>query len=840
MAKKRHDELDIKNLRWHCDPRSLDFETTESLCPIEETIGQERALKSLQMGVELFAPGYNIYVSGLTGTGKTTTVKKILENIQPKCPMAPDRCYVFNFKDPDSPLLITLPRGKGTEFLRDMLEMIHFLEKHIPLIFEDDVFIKKRDTIIQGYQKKEKELFSGFESRIRRKGFTLAQVQVGAFSRPDLFFLVEENPVPVEQLEALASAKKVQLGPEQLATIQEDYAVFRSELRKILSQGRHLAREMMKEIEKLESREAGHIVDGLIDDLKEKYKNEKLTCYFDDVKNDILKNLSLFKEKEEEGDTEKRLPILLTPGRRRAPDPYLKYRVNVVLDNSHREGCPVILETAPTYTNIFGIVERLTDKSGNIYTDFTHIKAGSLLKADGGYLVINAIDALTEPGVWKALKRTLKYKKLEIQGYEAYFPFAAQSMKPEPIDVNVKVILIGDGRLYQLLYNFDEDFKKVFKVKADFDVTTNLSKERVHAYASFVRKVCQEERLKDFDRGAAAAIVELAVRKAQRRGKISTRFGEIADIIREADFWSRQDNSKIVRKKHVLKAIEEDKRRKCLAEDKLQELIEQGTLFIDTDGSRVGQVNGLAVFDLGDYAFGRPTRITANTSVGKAGIINIEREAKMSGKTHDKGVLILSGYFREKFGQDKPISFSASICFEQSYGDVDGDSASSTEIFALISSLSSVPIKQGIAVTGSINQKGDIQPIGGVNQKIEGFLKVCQAKGLTGNQGVIIPAANVEDLMLDYEVMEAVRKGKFHIYSIRNVDEGIEILTGMRAGTVNKEGKYPKGTVYSLVAKRLEEIAKKLEGAGKRSAQKGGKKPQKSMRGKRKKRGAKK
>jgi ATP-dependent Lon protease len=479
------------------------------------------------------------------------------------------------------------------------------------------------------------------------------------------------------------------------------------------------------------------------------------------------------------------------------------------------------VETTPNYRNLFGTIERVVDRSGLWKTDFTHIKAGSFLRANGGYLIFNALEALVEPGVWPALKRTLKNQVMEVQTYDPFYFFATSALKPEPIECNVKVIMIGDSYIYHLLFNLDDDFKKIFKIKADFDSVMNKDAEKVQQYASFIRKICDEEKLKPFDKTGIAAVVEYGVRLTGRQKKLSTRFYLIADLLREANYWAIKDGSDVVKDKHVDKAIERKVYRLNLIEEKIQEMIDEGTILIDSDGMVVGQVNGLSVYNLGDYMFGKPSRITVKTSMGKAGIINIEREAEMSGPTHNKGVYILTGYLRGKYAQDKPITMSASICFEQSYSGVDGDSASSTEIYALLSSLSGLPLRQDIAVTGSVNQKGEIQPIGGVNEKIEGFFDVCKAKGLTGKQGVMIPHLNIGDLMLRKDVLEAVKEGKFHIYPIKTIDQGIEILTGVEGGGRQEDGKFKEGSVNDLVDKKLRELGMKIkefEGGGEEGA----------------------
>jgi ATP-dependent Lon protease len=542
-----------------------------------------------------------------------------------------------------------------------------------------------------------------------------------------------------------------------------------------------------------------------ISDIKEKFNYEKVQQYLDEVQEDILANLGRFREKEE---TPPPIPGLVIP---QMVDSFSEYQVNVLVDNSETKGAPVIVETTPNYRNLFGTIERVVERSGIWKTDFLHIKAGSFLRANGGYLIFNALDALMEAWVWPALKRTLKNQIIEIQTYDPFYFFSTSALKPEPIECNTKVIMIGETQIYYILYSLDDDFKKIFKIKADFDSVMNKEDEKIQQYASFIRKICDEDKLRPFDNTGIAAVVEYGVRITGRQKKLSTRFYLIADLLREANYWAEKDGSDVVTEKHVDQAIEKKIHRVNLIEEKIQEMIDDGTILIDSDGMVVGQVNGLSVYNLGDYMFGKPSRITAKTSMGKAGIINIEREVEMSGPIHNKGVYILSGYLRSKYAQDKPITMSASVCFEQSYSGVEGDSASSTELYALLSSLSGLPLRQDIAVTGSVNQKGEIQPIGGVNEKIEGFFEVCKAKGLTGKQGVMIPHLNVDDLMLRKDVVEAVKDGKFHVYPVKTIDQGVEILTGFEAGEESGDGRFKEGTVNGLVDKKLRELGTKIK-----------------------------
>lgn len=804
MEERTYQEVPVEKLRWRCDPDSLPFETTESVQPCEEIIGQDRALEAIRVGLGIHSIGYNIFVTGLAGTGRFTTIKSVLKGLDIAGKIPNDICYVNNFKNPDMPHMISLPAGQGNRFKKEMETLIESLKKKIPLIFENETYLNKKKELIEGFRNRQAEMFREFEKKVNKEGFALVQIQMGPYSRPGIFPVVEGNPVNIEQLEAMAEEDK--FPKEELQRIKEKQVELINNLEEIFKETRKSEKEIKDELSALDMEVISPVVKDSIADIKERFNDEKIHLYLDEVQEDILNNLPRFREKEESPAPV--LPGLVLPP---AVDTFTEYQVNVVVDNSETKGAPIIVEMTPNYRNLFGTIERVVERSGVWRTDFTHIKAGSFLRANGGYLIFNALDALVEPGVWPALKRTLKNQVMEVQTYDPFYFFATTALKPEPIECNTKVIMIGDNYLYHLLFNLDDDFKKIFKVKADFDSVMDKDERRVLQYASFIRKICDEEKLLPFDRTGIAAVVEYGVEIAGRQKKLSARFHLIADILREANYWALKDGSNVVKGKHVDLAVEKKIRRVNLIEEKLQELIEEGTIMIDSDGKVVGQVNGLSVYDLGDYAFGKPSRITVKTSLGKAGIINIEREAEMSGPIHNKGVYILAGYLRDRFAQDKPITMSASICFEQSYSGVEGDSASSTELYGLLSSLSGLPLRQDIAVTGSVNQKGEIQPIGGVNEKIEGFFDVCKAKGLTGKQGVMIPHLNVDDLMLRKDVVEAVKEGKFHIYPVRTIDEGIEILTGVEAGERMPDGKFKEGTVNALVDRKLHELGRKIK-----------------------------
>lgn len=790
----KHKELKPEELRWKCDPNIFSFESTDDVDPIEGIIGQERALKAIRMGVDLRAPGYNIYIAGLSGSGKATTVKQMLEKISSDCPRLYDYAYVNNFSNPDQPLLIKFIKGQAKEFKQDLNTAIEILKQRIPIALEGDMYLSRKKNIVDEYNQKEQELMDSFDKELRKNGFSLGQIRVGDQIRPDIIPLIDGQPIPVFQLEELIKQNK--LTKENAQKIIIDYNSHQPKLQIIFKKGLKISQEFQEKLQKLEKDSAEIIVRGIFEGLKEKYNSNSVLEHLNLVEENILDNVQIFKGVKPEGEITQEGMLI---------DYFRDYDLNIILDNSDTTECPVIIETNPNFTNLFGTIEKVSDGKGNWYSDFTNIKSGSMLRANGGYLVLNVMHLFEEPGVWKSLKRVLTYNKLEIQESPYHLTMASTSLKPQPIDIDTKVILIGSQMIYGYLSEREYDFKKMFKVKADFDYEIFRSDNVIVEYVQVIKKLIKDEKLKEFDKSAIAYLLEISAILAGRRNKLTLRFSKIADIAREASFWAADDGFDIVSAAHVEKAYQLARERHGMLEDKVTEMFENKTFLIDTDGDRVGQINGLAVYNADFYSFGRPTRITATVSLGSGAIINVEREAGMSGRHYNKGVLIISGYFKETFGQDQPLSFNANLVFEQSYGMVDGDSASCTEIFALLSTLSGLPIKQSIAVTGSLNQKGDVQPIGGVNEKIEGFFDICNLNGLTGNQGVIIPIQNVDDLMLREDVIKAVRQKKFHIYPISRVEEGIEILCGVKAGIKSEKG-YPEGTVFYRVEKKIQEL----------------------------------
>ena len=800
------EELKYTDLKWTCDPCTFKFESTSTLKPIEGIIGQERAIKALKIGVDLRAQGFNIFVTGLSGTGKFSTIKKMLESIRPNCTELLDYAYVNNFKDTDRPLLLSFPAGKAAKLKKDLASAIKFLQEKIPQLLETEPFVSTKKKLYAEYGIAQQEALKGFEKKLKKDHFTLGQVKVGELARPEIFAVIENEPVMVGQLgEFISEGKITETQAKQITT---KYTSYQEELQRVFKASLKLSQEFQEKVFSIEREATKDIVDVTIGELKTKYNFPKVVEYLCLAQENILETLDIFKgQKPAREETEGGIIV-----------DYLKeYEVNIILDNEDIKECPVIIETSPSYSNLFGTIEKYSDGSGGWYADFTRIKSGSLLRANGGYLVINAQDAFTEPGVWKALKRVLLYGKLEIQDVANLYMFSPSILKPEPIEITTKIILIGNEYIYGILSNYEDDFNKIFKIKAAFDYEIKRTDHALLEYAGVIKKLIESENLLEFDASAIARIAELGARYAGEKNKLTTRFAYIADIAREANFWALDSGDKVVTSYHVQQAYTSSRERHSMYESKVSEMINEGTILINTEGEIVGAINGLAVYGDNLFSFGKPTRITASTALGNGNIINVDREAGLSGSSHNKGMLIISGYFREKFGRKFPLSLHASIVFEQGYGMIDGDSASITEICALLSSLSQIPIKQSYAITGSVNQKGNIQPIGGVNEKIEGFFDVCVSRGLTGKQGTVIPMQNVKDLMLKDEVIDAVKAGRFHIYPVETVEQAVEILTGYKAGKTTKNGNYESNTLFGLVENTLKDMHKRIKGPEKKN-----------------------
>jgi predicted ATP-dependent protease len=789
-----HKPLAPELLRWRCTPDLLGVRDMSQAEPAKTIIGQDRAVRAIRVGLEMKAIGYNIFVTGLQGTGRTTTIQSMLQRLETPSRPLTDKVYVHNFHDPDSPILLLFPAGEGMKFRKAMGSFVAELQKNIPAVFESRRYVEQRKAMLEHFQDRQRSVLRDFEKRVKERGFEVVQVQGGGATRPEIAPVIDGAPASLEQLQAKVDSGELQKA--EFASITAQQTELEGQMDIVMREMRNIERKAKKSLDDLTHKIVVPVVEELLEEIKEKFSADKLDAYFTSVRNDILENVGRFQQKEEQPQTVLGMAIP------RDEDDFLEFQVNVAVDNTDVHGVPIIMEKNPRYKNLFGTVDRDVDRNGVWRCDFTKIKAGSLVKADGGYLVLQALDVLVEPGVWSTLKRVLRHRQIEIQSFESGFMSSSPTLKPEPIELSMKVIIIGDPYLYQMLYTYDDDFKKIFKVRADFDTEIPRGDDAIGGYVSFVKSLCDRENLLPFDPSGVCAFVEYGVRLAGRQDRLSTRFSILADVAREAHYWASQEATPRVTESHVLKAIEERIERVRLIEEKIHEMIVDGSIMIDTEGSVVGQVNGLSVYQTGEHEFGKPTRITAKTSVGRGGIINIEREASMSGPSHNKGVLILGGYLRGRYAQQRPFVLSASIAFEQSYSGVDGDSASSTEIYALLSSLAGLPLDQGIAVTGSVNQHGEIQPIGGVNLKIEGFFDVCTSRGLTGRQGVIIPHQNLPDLMLRHDVVEAARKKLFHIYAVKTIDEGIEILTRVPAARVH--------TKVDAQLQRFSRTAKKL------------------------------
>ena len=797
-------EVPVDKLRWECDPKLFDFECTGDLTPLREFIGQERATRAVEFGINMADTGYNIYVAGLTGTGKTSMVKAYIERVikereaRGETVDLNDWCYLYNFKEPDTPQIASLPQGKGKAFRKEITNLLNKIRHGLGQAFSSEEYKNQKQKTVEAAQAQQQKLFEEISSEARRQGFILQMTPTG----PALIPVKEDRPMQEQEYLALKEDVKKELDSKQ--------AELRKKLKASFETASNVQTKATERLQKVDEDIGEYTVSGLFGSLFERYSDwPKVTQYLTGLKAYILDNLELFKGTEEPVHTVFGVPVSQAMGGR---DPFLPFQVNVFVDNDGAKGPPVILESNPNLGNMFGKIERRF-LFGGYLSDHTMLKAGALSKANGGYVLLSVNDVLTNPGVWPALKRAIKNGEVRIEDpFEQSGLIAPQGLRPEPMPIKVKVVLTGDALLYQLLSMYDEDFWEIFKVKADFDSEIERTKDNMLAYAAFLSGCCKECEARHFDPSGVAKVIEHSARIVADQERLSSRFAQVKDWVEEANYWALQDNAKFISARHVQKAIDERLFRHNLLDERIRDMINRGTIMIDTEGGVVGQVNGLSIYALGDISFGKPSRITAKTFLGRGGVINIERESQLSGPIHSKGVMILSGYLGWKYAQDKPLSLSASLCFEQSYEGVEGDSASSAELYAILSSLSARPIKQGIAVTGSVNQKGEIQPIGGVNQKIEGFFRVCQAKGLNGDQGVLIPRQNLRNLMLREEVVGAVRQGRFHIYSARTIDEGIEILTGVPAGEKQKDGVYPEGTISCLVNKRLEEMAERLKG----------------------------
>lgn len=785
-------ELSYKRLKSTCNPNIFKFETTEILEPISAGIGQDRGIKALEFGLNVDINGYNLYIEGPNGVGKTMYTKHYLDTISKKKKIPQDWCYIYNFDNPNEPIAVSLTAGQGKEFRDAMDRFIKDIKHDIKETFSNDDFEKEKSLIKQEYDAKRENLMAKLNETSSQYGFQVKSANNGIYMMP----VVNGKTIEEEEFNKLDESTK--------KDFEDKSAIVQQHVMSAISQIKAIQSEADQKISEWQSNVALLTVNAHINYIKSNFKrNKKINKFLDDVKNDILKNINAFlvsDKKQSQNEASNARPDI--------QQPWLNYRVNLFIDNSNRDGAPVIMDSNYSYPNIFGKLE-YENYYGSLKTDYTMLKPGLLHIANGGYLIMQAADLLSNQFCYNTLKKVLRTKELGIENLvDQHSSMVMVSLKPEPIPLNLKVILIGNDNIYQTLISVDADFRKLFKIKVEFEDDAPLTVDNMNKLARVVEGFCKTENLPPLDRTGMAKVIEFASRLANDQTKLSTRFSEITQIVGEAATLAKLHREKVISGETVDLALAQRQERVQKYNEKYIEMINNNTLLIDTKGFKVGQINGLTVMSLGDYSFGLPTKITANTYVGKSGIIDIEREVEMSGSSHSKGILILAGYLGELFAQDMPLSLNASLCFEQLYNGVDGDSASSTELYAILSSLSGIPINQAIAVTGSVNQKGEIQPIGGVNEKIEGYFKICKLRGLDGSHGVMIPKLNEQNLNLSDEVVEAVKQGLFHIYTISTIEQGIEILTGVPAGRKDKNSEFPAGSINNLAYSRLRKYAK--------------------------------
>lgn len=797
MAKKPPVEerllLGAEQLSRRCRPEAFDFADTTSLEPLEITAGQPRALAALEFGLDSRGPGFNVYVSGPSGTGRQSTVLSLVNARARREPIPQDRVYVHHFRTPDEPRCLELPPGTARRTARRLDEHLNRIRQELPTLFETQAFETRRQDLLSRFESERNRVLEGVQSEAERRHFRVQFAEGAVVTVP----LVDGEPLRRDQFAHLEEGRKRELA-EQSENLQSTILGAVNDLRRLESETRRAVQDLEREM-------AREFLDGLVKDLREEFSAvPAMLEHLQEIEEDILGRLDDFRHEREERS------FLALASHGRPSSPVDRYRMNVFVTQEDATGAPVVYETNPTYYNLFGGIE-YKPHNGNLITDFAMIRSGAVHRASGGYLVLQAKDVLSNPFSWDALKRMIRSGEARIENLgEQFRLIPVATLKPHPVPVDVKVILIGSPLLHHLLLGVDEDFRKFFKIKADFDDEMVRTPATELLYARFLAGRAREDGLLPLDPGAVAAIVEHGARLAGHQDRLSTWFMEVADVAREASYWAHRAGRQRITAADVQSSLDQRRFRSNLLEDKLQELIDESVVRIDASGEVVGQVNGLSVLDLGDYEFGRPSRITARVSLGKDGVVDIERESEISGHIHSKGVLILTGFLSGRYADRAPLSVSVSLCFEQTYEEIEGDSASSSEVYAILSALSDVPIRQSVAVTGSVDQFGNVQAIGGVNEKVEGFFEVCKARGLTRRQGVMIPRANLPHLMLRRDVQEAVARGRFHLWAISHVDEGIEILTGMPAGKRRSDGRYPRNSVNGQVQRRLEQMAEDL------------------------------
>jgi len=792
---KKTYELNYTQLRNSCKPCDFDIQSTAELTPLEGIIGQERAVKAFEFGLAVKMKGYNIYMSGASGTGKTTYALNSTKKLAATEAVPMDWCYVYNFENHMKPMAISFEAGIGKRFKDDMEKFVGVIKKELPKAFASEEYEKQKLVIVHDFEKRQDEIFDEMSVLADKYDFMIKSTESGIYFVP----IVNGEPVENENYDILSEEEK-EIIEKNNQILKEKTALFTREIHEF-------QKECDKLLDELNNKVGMSAIGHHVEELLETYKTyERAVSYINDVQKDILDNLDQFLE-EEQSDDDILSALLPLFGKKQEEDVTTRYSVNLLVDHSQTEGAPVVVTFNPTYSNLMGEIE-YDSEFGSLTTDFMKIKNGLFHQANGGYLIVQAHDILSVPHAWEALRSVIKTKEInfdsirEIQGSTA-----APALKPEPIPIQFKVIMIGSEYFYDLLGDYDEEFDKFFKIRADFDYEMPRTNENISKITQFIKGFVERENTQEFDVSAICEIIEYSSRSVSNQDKLSTRFNYLAEILAEAFTWAKLEDATIITAKHVRKAIYEKEQRMKLYEEKLDEMLDEDVIMIDTQGAEIGQINGLAVLDMGSYAFGTPSRITATTYVGKSGIVNIEKEARMSGHTHDKGVQIITGFLGQTYAQKFPMALSCRVCFEQNYNGIDGDSASSTELYCIISSLSEMPIRQSLAVTGSVNQKGEIQAIGGVTQKIEGFFKLCKKRGLTGNQGVIIPASNVKELVLNDEVIDAVKEGVFHIYPITHIDEGIELLMDYPAGEKDERGEFPVDSVHGKVYAKLKSFA---------------------------------
>lgn len=796
-----------------CSISSNAVDNRKNKQPNYEIIAQERAVRAITVGLGISKPGYNIYVAGVQGTGKTSVIRSFLQKTAESAKRPSDWIYVYNFKSPELPRALEMKTGKAKKFKKGMDELVEALVSEIRDALQSEEYENNVNATVNASNDKKAKMFSDLEKTAKSKNFGVKSTRMGIVTIP----IVDGKP--------LSEKDYAELSDDQKEKIENDRNLLEPEVLDFARKVRAIESDTKSKLEQMRLEIGDYVVTNEMASLRKEYdKSPEVLEYFKEVKEHILENLIEFaregEDDDEEGEEESPISSHMRKG-----DPYLPYRVNVFVDNTETKGAPIIIENNPTFYNLFGKIEKNIEY-GIYTTDFKMIKAGSLARANGGYLVLNALDVFRMPQVWETLKRVIKNQKLYIEDLgEQYSLLPTSGLRPEPISLNVKIVLIGSDWLYRMLFKFDEDFNKIFKIKADFDLEMERSERNIHDYVDFVTTRSRVENLLPFDPAAIDAIVEFGSRLVDDQDKLSTRFSVIKDLTIEANFMAKERKAQKISRDDVEKAIEERYFRSALVEESMNEMVERGDILLSVNTRRVGEINGLAVYDLGDVSFGKPTRITCRTYSGKPGIVNIEREASLSGKIHNKGVSIITSWINAVFGKKDGVALSASICFEQNYTGVDGDSATMAEMILILSTLANIPLDQGIAVTGSSNQFGEVQPVGGINEKIEGFFKTCQIKGLTGRQGVVIPIQNMKHLMLNRQTREAIEEGRFHVWPVARIEEGFEILTGVTAGEWDeKKGRFPAGTAFETVYKTLhkkdEREKKKKDDHQKKSASK--------------------